>query len=341
MKSAKVHYIHSLSYSARDKLVGAFVLIALLFVVGLFASKIKLSKLFDSVVYYQAVMKNAQGITSETAINISGIDVGRVTDVNLDESSRVKIQFFIYKRFQPLVRADSTGEISKLSLVGDNIIIIKSGSTDQAMLQDQAIIPIKEPTVTNYLTIAEITPAIKKFTAMVTNLSEALDTLNPKVINQTSQDFQTILTDLRKISDQVSEGKGSLGRMIYDEKQEQRVVNSLAMLEQTLSGIAQRVHDVQPIIMNANQLVSESKKIMQESQQLIVEVRGSVNKIDQQLNHLPSLIDNAESVLQSTEYTLNGLQPVRVHIDNKIWPFSSNTEIEDTQLLIQESGLDE
>ena len=34
------------------------------------------------------------------------------------------------------------------------------------MLPDGAIIPIKEPFVTDYLTIAEITPALKKFATL-------------------------------------------------------------------------------------------------------------------------------------------------------------------------------
>ena len=345
MKSAKVHYIHSLSYSARDKLAGTFVLIALLFLLGLFVSKVDLSKIFDSVVNYQAVMKNAQGITVETVINISGLDVGRVDKINLGENNEVNIHFFIYKRFQPLVRADSTGEISRLSIVGDNIIVIKAGSPGQPMLTDNAIIPIKE---SDYLALSEIAPAVKKMTLMITSLSQVFEAIDPKAIKSSGQDLQIILADIRKISDQISEGKGSVGRIIYDEKQEQHVVNSLALIEKTLLGLSQRLEEVQPIIANANQLAVKSQiivenaaKLSSESQQLLVDVHETINKVDQQLNNLPALIDNVSSVLQSTEHTLNGLQPIHVLIDNKIWPLSSKSADEDSGLLIKDAGLDE
>jgi len=348
MKPAKVHYIHSLSYSARDKLAGTFVLIALLLVFGLFASKVKLSKIFDSVVHYQAVMKNAQGITAETAINISGIDVGRVSDIYLGNNNEVNVHFFIYARFQSLVRADSTGEVSRLSLVGDNIIIIKAGSPEQPMLTDNATIAIKEPTVTNYLTIAEITPAIKKFTLLITNLSHTLESINPQSIKSSSQNLQTVLADLSKITNQIAAGKGSLGRVLYDKKQEQHMVNSLALLEKTLSGISQRVNEIQPMIASADQLALESKNIVQnvanlssESQQLIVTVRKTVDKVNQQLNQLPTLINNAQSVLQSTEHTLNGFQPVHVYIDNQIWPLSSSPPPRKKDLVIKDTGLND
>lgn len=345
MKTTKVHYIHSLSYRDRDKLAGTFVLIALLFVLGLFSSKVNISRIFAPVVNYQAVMKNAQGIKVETVINISGIDVGRVSDIYLGNNNAVNVHFFVYKKFQSLVRADSTGEISKPSLVGDNIIIIKAGSPGQPMLTDNATIQIKEP---DSLSLTEIMPAVKKVTLMITNLSHIFEAFDPNVIGNSGQDIQTILTDIRKISDQIAAGKGSLGRMLYDKKQEQHVANSLALIEKSLSGISQRVEELQPIIANVTQLAMESKlivenaaKLSSESQQLIVDARRSVNKVDQQLNHLPTLISNTQSILQSTERTLNGLQPVHVFIDNSIWPLSSSTHPVDNELLIEKSGLDE
>ena len=348
MKTTKIHYIHSLSYRDRDRLAGTFVLIALLFVMGLFASKVNISKIFAPVVNYQAVMKNAQGITVETVINISGIDVGRVYDIYLGNNSEVNVHFFVYKKFQSLVRADSTGEVSRLSLVGDNIIIIKAGSHGQPMLTDNAIIHIKEPIVTDYLSLAEITPAVKEFTSMITNLSQVLDAIDPKAIKDSSQNIHTVLADLRKLSNQVTEGKGSLGRILYDKNQEQQVVNSLALLEKILSGISQRVEEAQPIIVNANQLVLESKRLVEdtaklnsESQQLIVDARRPINKVDQQLNHLPPLMNSAQSILQSSEHTLNGLQPVHVFIDNRIWPLSSSPHPVERELLIEDAGLDE
>ena len=156
------------------------------------------------------------------------------------------------------------------------------------------------------------------------------------------------MADLRDLSDQVTEGKGSLGRIFYDKKQEQSLANSLLLLEKTLSGISQRVNETQPMIANVNKLAVESKrmltdatKLSSESQQLIIDVRRSINKVDQQLNHLPDLINNTQSVLESSEQALKGTQSVHVFIDNKIWPLSSSTEPANRKLLIEDAGLDD
>ena len=323
-------------------------MVALLMVLGLFAGKIKSSKIFDRVVHYQTFMKNAQGISAETIINISGIDVGRVSDIYFKDNNEVNVHFFVYKKFQGLVRADSKGEVSKLSLVGDNIIIIKAGSPNLPMLPDDAIIPVKEPVLMDYLTIAEITPALKKFAFLIEDLSQVFEAIDPKEVKDGNQNLQAVLADLRALSDQVVEGKGSLGRIFYDKKQEQSLANSLALLEKTLSGIAQRVDETQPMIANVNKLAVESKnmladatKLSSESQQLIVDMRRSINKVDQQLNQLPDLINSTQSVLESSEQALNGAQSVHVFIDNKIWPFSSNIDSANSGLLIEDAGLDD
>ena len=341
MKSSKVHYIHSLSYSARDRLVGSFVLVALLMVLGLFASKVNSSRIFDRVVHYQTIMKNAQGISAETIINISGLDVGRVSDIYFGDNNEVNIHFFVYKKFQGLVRADSKGEVSKLSLVGDNVITIKAGSPNLPMLPDNAIIPVKEPVLMDYLTIAEITPALKKLATLITDFSQIIDAIDPKAVKDDSRNLQIVLADLRELSNQVTTGKGSLGRIFYDKEQEQSVAKSLLLLEKTLSGISRRVNETQPMIANVNNLAVESTRMLTdatrlstETQQLIGDLRRSVNKVDQQLNHLPDLINSTLSVLESSQQSLKGTQSVHVFIDNKIWPFSSNTESANRELSI-------
>ena len=93
--------------------------------------------------------------------------------------------------------------------------------------------------------------------------------------------------------------------------------------------------------MKSQIIVENAAKLSSESQQLLVDVHGTINKVNQQLNNLPTLINNVSSVLQSAEHTLNGVQPIHVFVDNKIWPISSNSADEDSGLLIKDAGLDE
>ena len=324
MKSSKVHYTHSLDYTARDRLVGGFVMIAIVAVIGLFMVKVKSSRLFDETINYQTFMKNAQGISTETIINISGIDVGKVTSLNIAGNNKIHITFFVYKDFQKLLRADSTGELNKLSLVGNAVIIIKAGSPELPMLPNNAVIIVEEPVTTDDL-IAGITPVIKNLESLIGDLSKIINAIDPKVVKNSLHNVEALLVNVRELSDHVSEGKGVLGSILYDKRQQQSVNNSLLMLEKSIRGISQRVKETQPLITNVNKLSLESEK-------MIIDVRQSVKQLDEDIKLLPSLIESTQAILDESEQALKGIQ--------KVWPLSATLKPENKALLIEE-GLDD
>lgn len=331
MKSSKVHYTHSLSYSAKDRLVGSFVMIALIAIIGLFMAKVKTSKLFDDVVHYQTFMKNAQGISTETIINISGIDVGKVSSLTIADNNKIHITFSVYKEFQKLLRADSTGELNKLSLVGNAVIIIKAGSPELSMLPDGATIAIEEPVTTDDL-ITGITPVIKNLESLIGNLSQIIDAIDPEAVKSTSQDVKILMSNVRKLSDHVDQGKGSLGRILYDKKQEQSVNNSLLMLEKTISGIAKRVNETQPLLKNVNKLSLESER-------MVIDMRYSLKQLDDDIKRLPLMMDNTQAILESTQVILDSSAQTIKGVQ-KVWPLSETIKPANQDLLIEE-GLDD
>lgn len=325
MKAAKVHYIHSLSYTAKDRLVGAFMMMAIVAMLGLFVAKVKSSKMFAEVVHYHTYMKTAQGISTDTIVNISGIDVGKVSALDIDDHNRIHINFFVYKDFQKLLRTDSKGELNKLSLVGNAVIIIKAGSANKPMLQDGAIVNIEEPVTTDDL-IAGVTPVIKDLESLIDNLSQIVSAISPSNVKGSTEDLRAIFGNVRGLSDHVNQGKGSLGRILYDKKQEESVNNSLLLIEKTLAGISQRVNETKPLIENVNKLSVQSQK-------MVGDVHKSLLKVDKQLDQIPGLLNSGQSVLDSSEQTIKGVQ--------KVWPLSSALKPPGKELLIEERGLSE
>lgn len=324
MKSSKVHYTHSLSYTAKDRLVGGFVIIAIAAVIGLFAAKVKTSKLFDEKVHYQTFMKNAQGISTETIINISGIDVGKVSSVKIADDNKIHITFSVYKEFQKLLRADSTGELNKLSLVGNAMIIIKAGSPNMPVLPDGAVILVEEPVTTEDL-IEGITPVITNLESLISDLSKIINAIDPEAVKTTTADVKALMSNVRDLSDHVNQGKGALGRILYDTQQEQSVNRSLLTLEKTIEGISRRVNETRPLIANVNKLSLESKD-------MITDMRTSIKRLDDNIKKLPPMMESTQEVLDTSNQTLKGIQ--------KVWPLSETIKPANKELLIGE-GLDD
>ncbi len=332
MKSTKVHYIHSLSYNAKDRLVGSFVLIAIVAMLGLFVLKVKSSKMFADVVHYHTYMKTAQGISTDTIVNISGIDVGRVSALDIHRDNKIHIEFFVYKDFQKLLRTDSKGELNKLSLVGNAVIIIKAGSVKLPMLPDGAQITVEEPVTTDDL-VAGITPVIKNLESLVADLTGIVNAVNPKAVSKSAGDLADIVSNVRDLSTQVTNGKGTLGRILYDKNQERSVNSSLLLIEKGLAGVANRINETQPVINNAN-------KMTVQTQQMIGDVQKTLHHLDKQLELMPELIKNTNAVLQDTRTVLDSSDQTIKGVQ-KVWPLSTALPAPSQELLIKEQGLNE
>lgn len=93
----RVHYIHRLSYTARERLVGAFVLIAiaLMFIALLFNQQT--ARLFERKFTLHAYIHNAQGINTDTPVVVSGLNVGTVSATGITPGNRISLTMRIWR----------------------------------------------------------------------------------------------------------------------------------------------------------------------------------------------------------------------------------------------------
>jgi phospholipid/cholesterol/gamma-HCH transport system substrate-binding protein len=320
---SNVHYIHFLSQSAREQLVGAFFIIALLAITSIIIAKINSAKMFDEVITYHAYMKNAQGISTETLVNVSGIEVGKVSRIDITDDNKIHIEFFIYKCFEKLIRIDSTGELSKLSIMGNAVIIITAGTPSLPLLSSGSSIKVKEPITTDDL-IEGIKPVINDLESTMSNLAEIVAAIDTQSIKKGSQSLLAIIQNLEHISYQVTSGQGVLGKAIFDQQQAQQLSRTLNNFEKTLTKIDQRINETKPFIENITALGSESRS-------LVAEVRESLDKINQELKNLPGIVDDTQALIQSTDETVQSIK--------KIWPLSTIEQQPRKELLINEGML--
>ncbi|MCK4841385.1 MAG: MCE family protein [Methylococcales bacterium] len=325
MKNNKsnVHYIHYLSQNTREQLVGAFFIITLLVISSLVIFKIHSAKMFDETITFHTYMTNAQGISTETLVNISGIEVGKVSNIDIAEDNKVHIEFFIYKSFEKLIRTDSTGELSKLSLIGNSVIIITAGSPGLPLLPAKSVLNIKEPITTDDL-IEGIKPVINNMETIMTNLAAIVKVIEPDSIKEGSRNLISVMKNLNHITQKISTGQGLVGKAIYDNQQAEQLTSVLNRVEKILQKIEQRVDETQPLIKNVTVLGNESRN-------MVSEIRHSLDKVNKELEHLPSLIKDTQTLLKSTENTLKSMQ--------QIWPLSNSFPQPSKELLINEGGL--
>jgi phospholipid/cholesterol/gamma-HCH transport system substrate-binding protein len=342
----RVHYIHRISKSVQQRIVGIFVLAAVLVIAGLVLVQIRVSHLFDDRVDYQTFLSNAQGVSTETLIKISGIDVGQVTSIDITEENRIHVRFFVYESFQRLIRTDSTGELSKLSVIGNTSIIITAGDASLPIMPGGSTIKVAEPLTVDDL-MAEVAPILERIDGIIRNVSDIIAAIEPEQVRGASDNLFQTTQNLRKLSEQINEGQGVIGRLVYD--------------EQLADDLARPVQEAGPVVANVNRIVQDLasdmqlvESILQKTESRIEELAGVIEPaqqaasgtadlvdelkitsvgVNRDLEQLPELIDKMRRLLESTNETIDAAQ--------RVWPLSTVIPEPGDDTVIREQPLDE
>lgn len=335
----RTHYVHRISFSLQERLVGAFVIIALAVALAVLLARGETSDWFQKQVMFSAYLSNAQGISTESAVRVSGIRVGRVTAIGLSPDNRIHIRFYVLERFRNLVRADSRAALSKLSFVGNAAIEIGAGSPTAPLLAEGAVLAVEEPMSIDEL-IADIKPVVEKAGEAIERVADLVQAIDPAAVHGTTNDLARTAANLRAASEQVVAGRGALGRVFYDERLAERIDGSVAALQATLEQAHARLAQLQPVLSGARGVTGESKEFARRLNELAVQTRGVVTQVDNllvsldtELQQFPDLVRRLRLLVESADRTLEGVQ--------RVWPLSSAVPPPNSNLTIEAAPVHE
>lgn len=127
-----------------ERVAGIFVLVAML---GLLVSMVGVSikqGWFDSKTKYSTVFTTAEGIHSGTEVQVAGLRAGAVTDVELTNDNQIKVEFWVFSKFDPKMRKDSTVTLIRPFIIGERILDVSVGSEEAEQLQPKDLIASRE-----------------------------------------------------------------------------------------------------------------------------------------------------------------------------------------------------
>jgi phospholipid/cholesterol/gamma-HCH transport system substrate-binding protein len=117
-----------LRFNAVERMAGAFILLAM---VGMFASgsAVLVRKgFFDQTLEFKTVIPSSESIYTGMPVLMSGVRVGKVTEIDLDESGSAEVHFSVRAKYAPRVKSDSRVSITRQSLIGEKIFDLSAGS---------------------------------------------------------------------------------------------------------------------------------------------------------------------------------------------------------------------
>jgi phospholipid/cholesterol/gamma-HCH transport system substrate-binding protein len=313
-KQQPIHYIHRMSYTVQERIVGIFVLTALVIIFILMFINSKTAHLFEEHITLNTYLTKAEGISTETPVKISGIEVGKVSSLDIATDHRIHLRLIIYKRYHSLVRNDSKAAVSKLSILGKSVINITAGSTDQVMLPNDATIEVEEPLSVDEL-LAELTPVIKGVESSVKRFAEIMEKIEPQQIGNIVTNLEDSAKNIQLVSSQLSSAQGTVGMAINDRAFQQRFSTAITSIDQAFDQMEKRLQELEPLSTNVSKSSQDFPAVSAEFRDMLNNTNAILSGVNVELKQLPDMVTRMKVLMEETDRLLEGV--------NNSWMFSN------------------
>ncbi len=270
----------------------------------------------------KARFKNVQELKVGDPVKLAGKAVGRVEAIEFADT-KVLVRLKILGK-GAVVRTDTRATIKFSGLMGQNYVALDFG-TDKGeiiTLPDQEIVTDEQADIGALMSKLDgVTGDIKKITANFTDLK--LDELVmpfSDFIKESRPRIAGILTNVQAVTDQIHAGKGTVGRLVYDETLYDTALSTATNLNGTAEDAHEVVKQAQAVLADISagkgtvgklvtdeQLyreITEAATNLREVLQKINRGQGSVGK----LVNDEALINNAKLTLQKLDKATESLE---------------------------------
>jgi phospholipid/cholesterol/gamma-HCH transport system substrate-binding protein len=185
--------------------IGIAILFAAVFLIG------SQKNLFSSTYNLNGVFKNVGGLQVGNNVRLAGINVGVVSNIEILTDTSVKVSLTLNSHYKDFVKKDAKLSIGSDGLIGDKIITISPGGAETTeMAKEGQKLEAIPPFDTDKL--------IAKATKVIDNIS-------------------ILSGDLSEIVSKVNNGKGSIGRLLNNDKMAKDMEHTVAEAKNTMSSV--------------------------------------------------------------------------------------------------------
>jgi phospholipid/cholesterol/gamma-HCH transport system substrate-binding protein len=267
-----------------------------------------------------ALFNNVQELKIGDRVKMAGVEVGRVEKIQLEgEKARVTLKL---KR-NTEVKTDSTAMVKFTGLMGQNFVSLDFGTPDAPIAKDGAVLSSKEQP-----DLSVVMEKIDNVASGVENLTKSFSGLKLDELLGPFIDFMkdnrapltSTISNINSVTFQVSQGKGTVGKLIYDETLYNSALATVTNLQSTLTDARAAVADARNIIEQVNAGQGTAGKLIKdpalynETTASMTNLREILQKINQGQGSVGKLINdqefykNAKLTLQKLDKATDGLE---------------------------------
>lgn len=224
--------------------VGIFMSLLTLVLMIMIASIGKESSLFEPKTDIRARVPNVSALKTGSYVELKGIRIGSVTDINIISEEEVEIVMTILEKELKWIKEDSRISITTAGLVGDRFVEIYKGTKDSRPFNPEKDVLLPEDladlkrimnkgdsiaTTTDKILLKldniltrigdgdEIVKTINSMSKASVNLEKVTGELKDAQVGQMVKNVNRSSATLERVLTRVEKGPGTINSLIYDE----------------------------------------------------------------------------------------------------------------------------
>jgi phospholipid/cholesterol/gamma-HCH transport system substrate-binding protein len=296
-----------------DRIVGIFILIALLFVLFMLLAAGVNRKWFSHQYHYKSRFTSADGLSVGKAIKFKGVEVGEVKSFELSSDNFIDAEFVIYEDYIHVLKPNSILELSTNPLGIGGGLILYPGKNDLPFPDEGSFIPSTQfPSARDLLDkglvekdnegdmvgdlLAAVPDLLNNINSTVLSLNELTQTINGSMEGDIEAGpMAEILLNMENILSRTDTLIAHLSNLMFEVNHAEELVPTLLGNEGVVGGL----------ISNEGEFYGEIVGLTNEihlSLSNLAKLTGSLNsyspQIDQLLSKLSSSLSKAEDVME-------------------------------------------
>ena len=256
--------------------VGTIILVVALYFIG------SRQHIFSRNIALYAVFDNVSGLQIGNNVRYSGINLGTVTKIEMKEVGEILVEMSIAEKSAHFIKKNAIASINSDGLVGSMVVNIIPGNQQQPAVVSGDTIQTEQSVSTN-------------------------DML--KTLGKTNDNVALLSQNLLEITNEILEGKGTLGMLINDTVLSQNIQQVVVELRKTSEGADLAISEINQIISRINYDESAAAVILSDTAAAnqIRTVFENIEKSSEDVNAITQNLDAYIKEVKSGKGALNYL----------------------------------
>jgi phospholipid/cholesterol/gamma-HCH transport system substrate-binding protein len=303
--------------------IGLFVALAVL-AAAIILERVGSLETFQRGKHVNALFSNIQDLKIGDRVKMAGVEVGRVQDIQLTNN---KVLVMMKVRPTALVKTDSIATIKFTGLLGQNFVSVGFGTPQGEAIKDTQFIDSEEQADLGAMMqkLDKVAEGVENVTRSFTGFK--VDTLvgplrdfisaNKDPLTVTISNMQAFSAD---ISSQVSQGKGTLGKIIKDESLYNTALATVSNLQDTAAEVKVALAEARKVVEKANSgpgtvaMLMNDGQLYRETTESMTNLKEILQKMNKGQGTVGKLINdqefyrNAKLTLQKLDQATESLE---------------------------------